>query len=417
MTKIIVVHHTLPNVRGWTTVLFNNIMPKLRKKMEVEIVWVIHSNAKISEYKCGINERIIKMNDYSNAFEILEKEKPDFIYLIAGLNTPDYAFSIAAKSLKIFRIGGEMGNLLFTKRSKMGSLAQMKTNRKDRSSQLQNFLSLNKFLVNTQRKAGWNYFKIFRDFCSIFPMYFGSGAEFSPKFELDLHFLESEHTLKTCTDLGFEKSKLIVTGNPSYDEIFQLLKTSKKNNAPKNKKNILILTSIIYAGSRKKTLSQRKLFITGTINAIPKDEFNVVIKIHPVYEHVKDYTNILGSVNSSVNVIQNANLAELVLNSDIIISPVTGTSVITALVARKPVIIWNVFDVESDVLIDGGLALECKDQKTMLKQIRKAETWIPEEEETKQFIKEFLYSSDGKAADRITDRVLDFLREHKSHLF
>ena len=80
MTKIIVVHHTLPNVRGWTTVLFNNIMPKLRKKMEVEIVWVIHSNAKISEYKCGINERIIKMNDYSNAFEILEKEKPDFIF-------------------------------------------------------------------------------------------------------------------------------------------------------------------------------------------------------------------------------------------------------------------------------------------------------------------------------------------------
>mgnify|MGYP000881557523 CR=1 FL=1 len=65
------------------------------------------------------------------------------------------------KSLKIFRIGGEMGNLLFTKRSKMGSLAQMKTNRKDRSSQLQNFLSLNKFLINTQRKAGWNYFKIF----------------------------------------------------------------------------------------------------------------------------------------------------------------------------------------------------------------------------------------------------------------
>ena len=417
MIKIIVVHHTLPDVRGFTTVLFNNIMPILRKKMEIEIVWVIHSNTKISEYKCGINERIIKMNDYSNAFEILEKEKPDLIYLIAGLNTPDYAFSIAAKSLKIFRIGGEMGSILFTKRSKMGILAQVKTNRKDRSSQLQNFLSLNKFLINTQRKAGWNYFKIFRDFCSIFPMYFGSGAEYSPKFELDMHFLDSERTLKTCTNLGFEKSKLTVTGNSSFDEIFQLLKTSKKNNAQKNKKNILILTAIIYAGSRKKTLSQRKLFIEGIANAIPKDEFNVVVKIHPVYEQIEDYTNILGSVNSSVNVLQNANLAELILNADIIISPVTGTSVITALAARKPVIIWNVFDVESDVLIDNGLVLQCTDQKMMLEQIKKAETWIPNEEKTKQFFKEFLYSSDGKASERIADRILDFLKQHKSHLF
>ena len=417
MIKIIVVHHTLPDVRGWTTVLFNNIMPIIRKKIEIELVWVIHSNTKISEYKCGINERIIKMNDYANAFEILEKEKPDLIYIIPGINTPDYAFSIAAKSLKIFRVGGEMGNILFTKRSKIGSLAQVKTNRKDRTSQFKNFLSLNKFLINTQRKAGWNYFKIFRDLCSIFPMYFGSGAEYSPKFELDLHFIESEKTLKTITNLGFEKSKFAVTGNPSLDEIFHLLKTSKKNNVQKNKKNILILTTIIYAGSRKKTLSQRKLFIEGITKVIPKDEFNVVIKIHPVHEHVDDYTNILGSVNSSIDIIQNANLTELVLNADIIIAPVTGTSVITALVARKPIIIWNVFNVKSDVLIDNGLALQCKDQKMMLEQIRKAETWIPKEEKTEQFIKEFFYSSDGKASERIADSILDFLKQHKSHLF
>ena len=136
-----------------------------------------------------------------------------------------------------------------------------------------------------------------------------------------------------------------------------------------------------------------------------------------MHEHVDDYTNILGSVNSSIDIIQNANLTELVLNADIIIAPVTGTSVITALVARKPIIIWNVFNVKSDVLIDNGLALQCKDQKMMLEQIRKAETWIPKEEKTEQFIKEFFYSSDGKASERIADSILDFLKQHKSHLF
>ena len=53
----------------------------------------------------------------------------------------------------------------------------------------------------------------------------------------------------------------------------------------------------------------------------------------------------------------------------------------------------------------------------MLEQIKKAETWIPNEEKTKQFFKEFLYSSDGKASERIADRILDFLKQHKSHLF
>ena len=53
----------------------------------------------------------------------------------------------------------------------------------------------------------------------------------------------------------------------------------------------------------------------------------------------------------------------------------------------------------------------------MLEQIRKAETWIPKEEKTEQFIKEFFYSSDGKASERIADSILDFLKQHKSHLF
>jgi len=390
--------------------------------MEVEIVWVIHSNIDISEYKCEKNERIIKMNDYTNAFEILEKEKPDLIYIIAGINTPDYAFSIAAKSLKIFRIGSEIGNLFFTKRSKIGTLSQIKNDRKDAMPQLKNFFANNKFLINTQKKAGWNDIKIFRDLCSIFFMYFpikgyGSRPEYSSKFELDLHFIESDLTLKTITNLGFDKSKIIITGNPSYDEIFQLLKTSKKNNIQKNKKNILILTAILYGQSRKKALSQRKLFIQKVTKVIPKDEFDVVIKIHPTHEDLDDYANILGSLNSSVSVTQNANLAELVLNADIIITPVTGTSAITAFVARKPIIIWNVFDVENDVLVDRELALECKNQKMILKQIRKAETWLPKEEKMEQFIREFLHSSDGKASERIADGILSFLKVYKPHLF
>ena len=85
------------------------------------------------------------MEDCDNAFEILEKEKPDLIYVIPGINAPDYAFSLAAKSLKIFRIGSELGNVLFTKKSKMGILSQIENNseKNNQQGQIKNFFNHN----------------------------------------------------------------------------------------------------------------------------------------------------------------------------------------------------------------------------------------------------------------------------------
>ena len=109
MVKILIVNHTLPDKRGYTTVLFQNLLPILREKVEISLIWVISSNLDISGYECKQDEKIIKMSDYDNASEILKNEKPDMVYVIAGINAPDYAFSLAAKSLKIFRIGSELG--------------------------------------------------------------------------------------------------------------------------------------------------------------------------------------------------------------------------------------------------------------------------------------------------------------------
>jgi CDP-glycerol glycerophosphotransferase (TagB/SpsB family) len=153
------------------------------------------------------------------------------------------------------------------------------------------------------------------------------------------------------------------------------------------------------------------------IKAIPRNEFEIIIKIHPTLENLKDYTNIVEPINSSVNVTQNANLVELILNADIIITPVSGTSAVCALIARKPIIIWNVFNVENDALIQNELALPCKDQKMILEQIRKAETWLPNEEKIEQFTREYLHASDGKASERTAVEIVNFLKIHKPHLF
>ena len=238
-----------------------------------------------------------------------------------------------------------------------------------------------------------------------------------PKFELDRIFVLSNKTMQKLLTSGFNESNLVITGDPTYDEYFQLLKTSKKRNTPKNKKNILILTTILFGESRKNVLSQRRFFVEEIIKAIPRNEFEIIIKIHPTLEDLKDYTNIVEPINASVNVTQNANLVELILNADIIITPVSGTSAVCALIARKPIIIWNVFNVENDALIQNELALPCKDQKMILEQIRKAEIWLPKEEKIEQFTREYLHASDGRASERIADEILNFLKKHSPHIF
>ena len=57
-----------------------------------------------------------------------------------------------------------------------------------------------------------------------------------PKFELDRIFVLSNKTMQKLVTSGFNESNLVITGDPTYDEYFQLLKTSKKRNTPKNKK-------------------------------------------------------------------------------------------------------------------------------------------------------------------------------------
>ncbi len=413
MIKIIVVHHTLPSVKGFTTTLFKNLMPILQEKIEVNLTWVIHSETKISEYKCEKYEKIIRMNEYNDAFEILEKEKPDLIYIIPGINVPDYAFSLADKSLKIFIIGSELGNVLFTKKSKIGILSQIKNNKENNeTNQIQKFFNNHRFLIKTQKRNKWNYFKIFFDLCSIFFMYFpvkGSRPDFSTKFQLDLHFVESELTVKTLTDLGFEKSKIMITGNPSYDKIFENDDNLKKTNSIKQKCKILILTTTIYGESRNKTIRKRNLFITEVIEKIIKNDNEIVVKIHPTHENLDEYRKIIDKIDPEIPVFQEEDLKELIENTDLIITPVSNSSVISGLIQKKQIIIWNVFDVQNDILLENNLAVECKDPNELLSLIEHSKKREYSNEKVDEFISKYLFKADGKATERIAKAILKIL--------
>ena len=76
--KILIVHHTMPDVPGFTTKMFDGVLPILKKYVSTQAIWVIHSEPNLV-VKAESDEKIINMSDFKNAVEILNQEKPDLV--------------------------------------------------------------------------------------------------------------------------------------------------------------------------------------------------------------------------------------------------------------------------------------------------------------------------------------------------
>ena len=84
-----------------------------------------------------------------------------------------------------------------------------------------------------------------------------------------------------------------------------------------------------------------------------------------------------------------------------------STALVISLLAKKPIILWNVYGVEGDVFLERGLALECHKIDELIPLIHKSLESSPSYgEKLKEFVQDFLYKPDGKATERIAEIVL-----------
>ena len=101
MKKILVLCHVQPDRITHTTMLFQNILPILKEKMDIEIIWAVFMSKVVGNYKISENERVIDVRNFNNFSEIIKNEKPDLVYAAATFSFMDYAASISAKYNKI----------------------------------------------------------------------------------------------------------------------------------------------------------------------------------------------------------------------------------------------------------------------------------------------------------------------------
>ena len=119
MLEILTVLHTLPSIKSYRTLCFDNILPYLKTKTDVHVTWLVYQPERLElPTQNDPQISILDIHDFKNALDVVKHVNPDVIWVAPTLNLPDYALSLAGKYLKI-PVVGELATELMYKTSKL----------------------------------------------------------------------------------------------------------------------------------------------------------------------------------------------------------------------------------------------------------------------------------------------------------
>jgi len=431
--KILVVNDVFPHIPNHTTILFKNVVPLIKKKLEVKVFWIITDDYGERTKVTDPNYEVLYLSDYNNAREILEKIKPDLSYHLVGLSITDYAFMVAERYLKIpnlgLAVGGArgLGGDYFreqTSRQKMfrENIRQffekknVGTENNIESSRGKNFLKKCYFLIRTLRSIGKSNLEANIELLELAKLQFRPPNKFNKKFNCNLIFVENNSGIDFLVKSGLKKENIRTVGNPVFDNAFE--KRDQILSKDDKKLNILFITANLSGvqGESDFSKSKRNKMIKETITSLNQfhKETSLVIKIHPTGESYTEYSQLLEKFEN-VHLSQKDDIIDLISKSDIIITPTTSTATIIALIMNKPIIIWNYFHVEGDILLRTGAVLECKNISELSNCLDSVKSFREKNAEKINNIIDENFSS-GNSSQRIADEILDLVKKQHSHI-
>jgi len=278
------------------------------------------------------------------------------------------------------------------------------------------FLFKYQFVLKTQLAIKMGFLKIIKSFVSDMNYHLSVSTKlnnlYNPKFAVDLHFVETKKLVDRLVKNGFERSSLVPTGIPMYDDVFERLENVKVKPNTDGKKKILLVTHAMFEHGFW-TRSQRDSLVRGIVSEISKhkNEISLTVKIHPSSELLNDYQKLINPIDDTIPIYKDGDVVEFIKNSDAVIAYSGGSTLVYAIACQKPIIICNFYNVENDIFQEKGVVSECKDKSTIIPLIKEVIESNPiTKEKTDDFIEEFFYKLDGRASERIGDTIINLLK-------
>ena len=424
--RILVPSYTLPNVGSVISMYFENLLPVLKKKVVVQLLWLFYHPNKLNSFPKFSDITVKDIHDSKNAIELLQNEKPDIVFAFADQHLVDYAVASAAKFLDIPVVSFMQINLeKSSKKQLIGSYitsffesttpAEM-TPKKQFMKRGRFFLYKYGFLLRTQLAMKMSIFEIIQDFLFLLKVYFSlplNRSAIHSHFANTFHLLENKKVIRPLIERGFEKSSLVVTGNPIYDPILKKYHELKLYSKHSEKINVLFAPTPLYEHGIW-TKQQQDEAIREIVKCFckHKNEIKLVVKIHPSTGILSDYESIINSIDPSIPIHKKGDILDYLEKSDVVISFLSSSHLIKSVILRKPIIICNFYGDWKDSLLEEELAVECKDPLQLFTLIQQVLSSNPiSEKKREKFIDDFLFKSDGLASERVCDLILKIVKK------
>ena len=428
--RILVPIHIMPNRIHATTLLFENLLPILRTKAKVHMIWLVYLPDKINlPQPTNSDSTILNIHDYKNALDVIQEAKPDLIFDNEYMSLIDLSCDRAAKFSNIPVVspvprpfGFRAPRSMILKTTVMNFFSSSTPH--DTSQNKKQFMKRGSFyiyklffLLRTLKATNVGIRRIVTIFYFILKNMFSSKHIIDSRFETDLIRLESERYLKPFIDAGFKRSNLVVTGNPIYDKAFKRIQNLKPS-AKKDDKIKILFAPVQKYETGFWTKKQRDTSIKEIVTQISKhkDKMSLVVKIHPSTVILSDYQSIINKIDPSIPILQTGDFLDFLADADIVISFQSNSSTLVySLIAKKPIIICNFFNEERfDDFLERDLALECKEPNTLVKSIHRILSSNPAtKQKVDDFIQEYFYKADGHSSKRLCDAIMQLLENRQ----
>jgi hypothetical protein len=229
-----------------------------------------------------------------------------------------------------------------------------------------------------------------------------------------------ETTKELFLSEGVEPERIIITGNPKFDGVYNSTLVNCKANVckkfgiPEDKKIILLVTQY-FVEAAYWSVEQRKKFVTLIADAAASlPDTSLIIKIHHPLEKENEYQEIAKGINSRPVVSCYDDTSELLSACDLVIT-VNSTAALEGMAIKKPVVIVNLYN-NNVSFFNGSSAIFVTKEQEVLPAMQKAlydqktrEEMIKKSDE---FVYKRAYLQDGKASERIAKLMISMTNKN-----
>ena len=428
---------------------FDKTLKKILNRIEIKVAEIsTNKNFECAFFVTSLGREDIFLNPWYPIFSELKERKIPFLIISGDLVTNSILYNKQIDFLNLFEDVNLLSNIL--RRSDSGKALENTINEIINSSDIEGISNLSNYLKE----------EIFRSFSiieiveylllenkfktlvgitdgerleriaillakklkiknfSMLPIIVHPEVYFSSWFKAEKIFVQGQKGVEILEELGYDKNKLIVTGNPKYDSFHKLNKEKSKKYL--RKKFGLSFEKIILVGMSR-WHKDDEIWLSNLIKFCNENKFGIIIKIHPAYKianHEESELKIKFIKKSCRNynflITYDENIYELISACDILVTEFSTVGVEAVLLGR-PVVIINFLKEDSEEFVE---RLDKFNASFYIEDYGSLENIIKEILENNKILEKlrdgqnkvcelYNHSNDGKALERIISYLIE----------